>query len=327
MNTLTADLVKSSARSLGADLVGIASAQRMNENPPDPRWPQTPERLWSECKSVVVVALHMPIGTYRAQNALVKRMTPHYVMNRLDQITLDLAYELEKRGAYAFPVPQQVTDTTLKRGTYGPISLRHAAVEAGLGTLGLNMMLVTPEYGPRVYLGAVMTNAELECDGLPQEAYCLGPQCSRCLVACPPDAVGHWQLNKPACATCAQKDGAAAFMGFLHKLVSAETAEEKFAVTHSLETVDVWQSLRSGLGGYAACPRCFEVCPVGTGYKEDLRRVHAKVEEATPDKRSRVLEMVADARRGDHGSLEHSSRWVGRTRLEDDQGPGTREPT
>lgn len=316
MNAITADFVKSRALALGADLVGIASAQAMNENPPDPKWPQTPGRLWPECKSVIVIALHMPVGAFRASNMLPKRMTPIYVMDRLDHLALDLTYEIERNGAYAFPIPQQVTDTSLKRGSYGPISLRHAAVEAGLGTLGLNMMLVTPKYGPRVYLAAVMTDAELEADGPPKEAYCLGPQCSRCLIACPPDAVGHWKLDKRSCATCAQKDGAAAFMGFLHRLISAEETEEKFAVSHSVEAIDQWQALRSGLGAYAACPRCFEVCPVGEGYRKELQHVHAKIPESTPDKRVRVKNMVADARQGDHGELDRSRRWVSLTRLE-----------
>lgn len=310
MPDLTAAWVKNKARALGADLVGIASAASMNEHPPDPKWPQTPERLWSECRSVIVVAKRMPVGTYRTQDAVVKRMTPHYVMNRLDQIALDLTLALEDRGVYAVPLPQQVTDTRLKRGTYGSISLRHAAVEAGLGTLGLNMMLVTPEYGPRVYLAGVLSDAQLEHDAPPGHAYCLGPKCGRCLLACPPDAVQHWGLDKPACATCAQKEGAGSFMRFLHKLIRADTEEEKFQVAHSLETVDHWQSLRGGLGAYAACPRCFEVCPVGEGYKQDLRPFHAPIPEATPEKLQRRSEMVKAERKADKGLFERSAHWI-----------------
>lgn len=314
MNDLTADWIREKGRALGADLVGIASAARMNENPPDPRWPQTPGRLWAECRSVVMIARRMPMGTYRAQDDLVKRMTPHYVMNRLDQIALDLACAIEDRGAYAVPVPQQVTDTRLKRGTMGSISLRHAAVEAGLGTLGLNMMLVTPEFGPRVYLAGILTDAALDCNGPPEEAHCLGPKCGRCMLACPPDAVRHWGLDKPVCATCAQKDGAASFMEFLHRLITAGTDQEKRAVAYSLESVDQWQSLRSGLGAYAACPRCFEVCPVGENYREDLHKTHARIPENSEAKRERRTEMVRSERQGDQGLLGHSRRWVGRTR-------------
>ena len=44
------------------------------------------------------------------------------------------------------------------------LSLPHAAVEAGLGTLGLNLQLLTPEFGPRVLLTAVLCSVDVECD-------------------------------------------------------------------------------------------------------------------------------------------------------------------
>ena len=47
--------VKRRAKELGADLCGIASAATLNAFPPDPRWPQTPERISPYCKSVIVV--------------------------------------------------------------------------------------------------------------------------------------------------------------------------------------------------------------------------------------------------------------------------------
>src|SRR5208282_3723611 len=55
MAELNATLVKTRAKELGADLVGIASAAALNAFPPDPRWPQTPERISPYCKSVIVL--------------------------------------------------------------------------------------------------------------------------------------------------------------------------------------------------------------------------------------------------------------------------------
>ena len=43
--TFDAEEVKSISRAAGADIVGIASAETLNAYPPDPRWPQTPEKL------------------------------------------------------------------------------------------------------------------------------------------------------------------------------------------------------------------------------------------------------------------------------------------
>jgi epoxyqueuosine reductase QueG len=43
------------------------------------------------------------------------------------------------------------------------LSLRHVAAEAGLGEVGLSTNFISPEYGPRLYLGAVLTTAALVC--------------------------------------------------------------------------------------------------------------------------------------------------------------------
>ena len=63
-----------------------------------------------------------------------------------------------------FVVPAQETEWTLKRASYGRLSTRHLGVEAGLGTLGLEVNILTPEYGPRIYLTGVLTEVELAAD-------------------------------------------------------------------------------------------------------------------------------------------------------------------
>ena len=48
---------------------------------------------------------------------------------------------------------------------HGGIFLKDAAVLAGLGCIGKNNMLVTPEYGPRVRLRAMLTDVKLQGTG------------------------------------------------------------------------------------------------------------------------------------------------------------------
>ena len=48
---------------------------------------------------------------------------------------------------------------------HGGIFLKDAAVLAGMGCIGKNNMLVTPEYGPRVRLRAMLTDVALPCTG------------------------------------------------------------------------------------------------------------------------------------------------------------------
>jgi epoxyqueuosine reductase QueG len=69
-------------------------------------------------------------------------------------------------------------------GWMGLFSQRHAAVRAGLGEFGLNNVVVTPEYGPRVRFNSVITRASLQVSPLLQEKACLGKECSLCVERC-----------------------------------------------------------------------------------------------------------------------------------------------
>ena len=60
--------VKKLARELGADLVGIAGAKTLNAFPPDPRWPQTPDRVSPYCKSVIVIVCRIPVAAFRCKS-------------------------------------------------------------------------------------------------------------------------------------------------------------------------------------------------------------------------------------------------------------------
>lgn len=48
----------------------------------------------------------------------------------------------------------------------GDLSHKHAAVVAGLGVLGKNTLLITPQFGNRVNLVSIVTDLEIEPDAV-----------------------------------------------------------------------------------------------------------------------------------------------------------------
>ncbi len=315
-SALGPEAVKAKARELGADLVGIAAGAALDAHPPDPRRPQTPARITpADSKSVIVLARRFLTGLGRLKGAddRHKQYSTELILSDLEDIELKLVYFLEDHGYPSITVPPVHFDPRhydAAGDTRAPLSLPHAAVEAGLGTLGLNLMLLTPEYGPRVMLGAVLTSCPLPPDRPLDEPLCLGEACGRCLQACPADAIGHWTLDKARCAPLASPHGFAHLSGHLERLVRAE-GEEQLALLKSKESFMAWQSILRGVGVYSGCTRCVDVCPVGQDYELHLKDVQDEIPERTPAKEAKVAAMAARAEAGDRGPhFPRSARWI-----------------
>src|SRR6516165_6030059 len=239
---LDADTVKAYARALGAHLVGVASADTLNAFPPDPRYPQTPERVSPHCRSVIVIVQRIPAGAFRCKQNAAVQYIDMLVLRRMDKIAYRLAEWLERRGHPSFTAAAQETDWSYKNASYGRLSTRHLGVEAGLGTLGLEVNILTPEFGPRVYLTGILTELELEADKPMAEQVCIGESCSRCLHSCPGDAVLHFGIDKRACAMFAQEFGFAQITKFLDRMFDAQ------AQSASLESLVAMMRSRDHFG-------------------------------------------------------------------------------
>jgi epoxyqueuosine reductase QueG len=68
----------------------------------------------------------------------------------------------------------------------GEISHKAVAKAAGLGWIGKSMLLVTPEFGPKVCLITVLTNMPLSA-GQPFRNMC--GECDKCVKVCPVKAL------------------------------------------------------------------------------------------------------------------------------------------
>ena len=304
--------VKRRAIELGADLAGIASAATLNAFPPDPRWPQTPERILPSIKSVLVIVQRIPAGAFRAKTNVPVQYMDMLVLRKMDKIAYRIADELERQGHPAFVTAAQETDWSLKRASYGRLSTRHLGVEAGLGTLGLEVNILTPEFGPRVYLTGILTELELEPDQRITEQVCIGESCSRCLHSCPPNAVLHWGIDKRACASEAQEFGFMTMLQFMERVIDAPPSQK----LQMLKTVDLfgfWQGLLRVVGSFGDCPRCLAVCPVGNDYHAHLAEHQKVIPEKTPETISIQKRFKEMRKEGADipGLSEWNRRWVG----------------
>jgi epoxyqueuosine reductase len=69
----------------------------------------------------------------------------------------------------------------------GPLSDRAFAAQAGLGWIGRNGMLIHEEHGSYFFIGTLLTSLENDIDGAEVADRC--GTCTRCIEACPTDAI------------------------------------------------------------------------------------------------------------------------------------------
>lgn len=121
----------------------------------------------------------------------------HYrtVNFRLDQILLSGVMKLGEWGFMAMPVGASQSINKEGHKYQGLFPHRTAATRAGHGWIGKNACLITEEFGPRVRLGTILTDLEVDYDEPIEESKC--GQCTRCVKACPAIALrgSNWSTK------------------------------------------------------------------------------------------------------------------------------------
>ncbi len=186
---LTAATVKTLARDVGFDLVGIIAAT--HDSLPD----------WS--RSVVVLG-HATLDEAYDYDMWIaydgRRVWHKPIYTVLESLAARLAHRLREIG-------QRAEHLTFEDSA-SIINLREAAVQAGLGVRGLNDIVLTRRYGPRVRWGAVFTDAPLEPDQPLNDYYC--SSCTVCWGVCPTEALGPDGFDRARCLAEFEPDPAMA---------------------------------------------------------------------------------------------------------------------
>jgi epoxyqueuosine reductase len=184
----------------GADFVGFAPVERFDRFPNENR----PTFTFPETRSVIVYGiqmvdplmdlwLHAPptTGAGRSpsgrafEDEILKAIGYHFVLN------------MYRRGFGAKLLPYGPNPETSQDGF---LYLKDAAVLAGLGVIGKNNLLLTPQFGPRVRLRAIAIAKELPPSRMMIEnPWCTN--CDRCVTACPVNALDGGKYNREKCLT------------------------------------------------------------------------------------------------------------------------------
>jgi epoxyqueuosine reductase len=187
------------AQKLGATAAGLVPVAALRQSPSHRaagslQWPP-------EARTVLVMALVHPAddpeldwwdgrpgGTPGNRRLLtIERKLAKWIRRRLGCRLWPLPYSIEKGGKF----------------------LKDAAMLAGLGVIGRNNLLVSPKYGPRLRLRAMLLGIDLGQGRFLKFDPCRGCP-APCHQACPQDAFRSGRYHRPFCLRQMARDEAAA---------------------------------------------------------------------------------------------------------------------
>ena len=192
---------------LDIDMIGVASIEKSNE------LKDRAIQFLPTVKSVIVfaketykevVALTGPSKeTGEAELGEVLSVHANYIYGRLNRAVHEFAQLFHQGGYRSIPLcaaPGFITDQRFVKTLF---SYKHAAELAGLGTIGRNSLLITREFGPRVRLACLLTDAPVDETPRMKNDFCT--KCNACIRICPAQAIQEPQsgqsyaINRFAC--------------------------------------------------------------------------------------------------------------------------------
>ena len=279
-------MIKETARNHGMDLCGVASLDRFEGSLEG----RHPTQVLPGCKSVIVVGTRLLDGVIQANFRAfendrqdLKGVYGTYGYALLPNFALTYACY-----AVAQAIERELGEVAMPLST-GPmtngsqISIRHAAVAAGLGEFGWMSIVLTPEYGPRNRFGVILTTAELEPDPLYDGPKLCNPEvCKVCTSCCPTGAISAYgdesgvktctlgektytygTVSIPRCQIAG--NGMRKEFGGKEDLVEKDASPAEIAKaaagmpisTAGLQHTESWH-----------CGKCLSYCPAGSWFKK-----------------------------------------------------------
>jgi epoxyqueuosine reductase len=244
------------AKDVGVDDIGFASI----ENYISPNTPPIKE-IYPKANTIIVLAFQQ-LDNSESENIQIASAGSKILSDFADSSTYKVArFVKQKFNATVISIPRMTpVNRNDKTGMlFADVSLRHAAVAAGLGCFGRHNLVIHPVMGTKVVFTAIITNLNIQPNIPIEEELCI--DCDICVNQCPVNALD--EVNKTDVMKCMFRSRPYGFVGnmqFWMKFAES-TPEEQKMMLQDREFKKLYDELT--LGSQYVCFNCLKNCPAG----------------------------------------------------------------
>jgi epoxyqueuosine reductase QueG len=255
---ISSNEVKKLCLEAGADAVGLVDVERQaldNER-------AGIRRVYPRTRSIIALLRAANRENVRSEARYVANDELHRAGDDVTEVSRQVLRQLNRRGVRGAYVNESwPMDMNRWPGKLWDVGHKTMAVQAGLGHMGLNRLVLHPVYGACVSLHTVLIDAEVDVYDQPLEkSPCI--DCKLCAAICPTGAIS---LDKPfdpmACMTHCYRENMMGFQDWIDAMISSTSLDEYLKRFRQDETGSMWQSLSFKIQW--KCGYCMAVCPAG----------------------------------------------------------------
>ena len=153
--------------------------------------------LLPDVKSIIIYAKQIPDFVFLIDSRL-KTNYLYSLIKEMDRISYEFSASLNSEGFNTIPVPcffpVKLEDGKLK----GYVSFKHLAEHGGMGSIGLNSLLISEKYGNRLCLSGILTEKSFTVKhNKLKKSLC--HECNRCVHSCPAKAINNGRVEMTKC--------------------------------------------------------------------------------------------------------------------------------
>jgi epoxyqueuosine reductase QueG len=283
----SADVIKKICLDAGADDVGLVDLDRDSLS----KEREGILHVYSLTRSIISIIIANNRENIQSPARYVANEEYHQTGDRTSSVSREILRRLNRLGIRGVVV-NRGWPMAMDRypGKIWDVSHKIIAVEAGIGHMGMNRLVLHPKFGSCVQLESILINGVMdEYDHPLEKNPCI--KCHLCAAVCPTGAISKNQpFDFMACMTHTYRDNHTGFNNMVEAIVTSHDMEEYRSHFDDRETGFMWQSLMFKMS--YRCSYCMAVCPAGEevkpAYLENKKEHIERILKPLRDRQERV---------------------------------------